>query len=71
MVDLAGNFADVKQRLRRDASPIQANAARFITIDANDALAELAKTDRHVISTRTGADDDNVNFLISQALFLA
>ena len=50
----------VEQRLRRDASPVEANAAGAVALDDGDAHFELSGANRGDISARSGADYDEV-----------
>ena len=40
--DVTRDFADVKQRLGRDAAPVEADSADFVAVEADDAFAELS-----------------------------
>ena len=61
VVDLAGDLADVQQRLGRDAAPVEADAADFVAVEAHDVLAELTEPDRGVVAARACADHDRVD----------
>ena len=53
----------VKQRLRRNAAAIQANAAEpLLAFDENDFLAEVGRVKRRRVSARPGADHDDFSF---------
>ena len=54
-------FADVQQRLGRDAAPIEADAADLVAVEADDVLAELTQPNRGVVTARARADDDCVD----------
>src|SRR5580765_7836322 len=49
-----------QDRLRRDAAPVAAHAARPVALDDRRAEPELRGTDRGDVAARTGAEDDQV-----------
>jgi hypothetical protein len=52
----------VEERLRRNATAIDAHAARIcFGIDERDAEAEIGREKRSGIPTRTGADNGELN----------
>ncbi|MGY3082320.1 hypothetical protein ACVWZZ_008728 [Bradyrhizobium sp. LM6.10] len=57
-----------QQRLGRDATPVQADAAEIGFFDDRDLEAELGGADRGDIAAGTGADDDDVEGCIGHAL---
>ena len=61
---MTDDLADVQQRLRRDAPPVQADAADLVPIDAENLLAQLTKPNRDVIATRSRANNDDVKLLL-------
>jgi hypothetical protein len=58
------DLADVQQCLRRNASPVQADAADLVPIDAENLLAQLTKPDRDVIAAWSRANNDDVKLLL-------
>jgi hypothetical protein len=66
VVDVAHDFTNVKKGLRWDASPVEADSADLVAIDANDFLSELSEPDCGVISARARADYNGVNLMFSQ-----
>ena len=59
-VEGVAELGDPEQRLGRDASPVEADAAGAIAFDHGGLQAELAGPDRRDIAAGAGADDDNV-----------
>src|SRR3546814_5021864 len=53
-------FARAKQRLRRDAPPVQADAAQILALNNRSLQSELTRTDRRDIASRSRAKDDKV-----------
>src|SRR5262249_27804090 len=55
-------------RLARHAAPVQAYAADFVLLDADDLLLELGKAYRTRIAARPAADDDCVVSLVGHGI---
>jgi hypothetical protein len=61
MCGLGEFFRGLQQRLRRDASDIEARAAEAIAaFDASRSKPELSRPDRRNIATRPGPNDHDV-----------
>jgi hypothetical protein len=59
------DFRRAQQRLGRNASPVQADAAEMGTLDDGGLESELRRTDRSDISAGSAADDDYVEVILS------
>src|SRR3546814_9365135 len=51
-------FARAKQRLRRDAPPVQADAAQILALHNRSLQSEMTRTDRRDIASRSRATHD-------------
>ena len=60
-LDVTDHLADVQERFGRNASPIEADAADLVAVDADDLFAELPEANRNVIAAGPGADDRGVD----------
>ena len=54
-----------QQRLGRDAAPVEADAAQVVALDDGRLEPELAGADRRDVAAGSGADDDDVEALVS------
>ena len=54
------HFRRAQQRLRRNTSPVKANATQAFALDNGRLHPELARADRRDIATGAGADDDQI-----------
>src|SRR5712692_3042367 len=59
-LDRADEVAGVDERLARDASVVQALAAEPVSLDEEDVLPKLSRTDRGRIAARPRSDDHDV-----------
>jgi hypothetical protein len=61
---MTDDLADVQQRLRRNAPPVQADPADLVPIDAENLLAQLTEPNGDVIAARSRANNDDVKLLL-------
>src|SRR5688572_11162417 len=64
------DFRRAQQRLGRDATPVQADAAEVRALDDRGPESELRRTDGSDVAAGAGADDDDVKTGVSHGACL-
>jgi hypothetical protein len=67
VLELMEHLGRAQQRLGGDAAPVEADAAQVVALDDRRLEAELRRPDRRDVAARPGADDDDVEALLSHA----
>ncbi len=65
------DFRRAQQRLGRDATPVQANAAQVIALDDRSLEAKLRRADGGDVTAGTGADDQYVEGSVSHVFIVS
>jgi hypothetical protein len=60
VIGVIQDFRRAQQRFRRDAAPVQTDAAQMLALDNRGLQAQLRRADRGHIPARPGTDDDDI-----------
>ena len=60
-----GELGVLEQRLRRDAPDVEADTAPVLLLHDGDGLAELGRADRGDVATGAGAEDQNIEVVVT------
>src|SRR5439155_7825025 len=71
MLQIMIDLRRAQQRLGRDATPVEADAAQIVALDDRRLEAELRRPDRRHIAAWPGTDDDDVETGVSHVVLLS